>query len=401
MVSQNHRDEYDFWAGDFPSDGNARLSHRETEGVAPFLTIYIQTAVPSSLNEDHHAYNAIDTSPAHLHDGPTFNSNFASQHPDLLSGVGTPASSRDDYELHFGTHPPVAPALPSPPSPPPLEFDEIINILALAPNEASGPSLMMQGSFAPTADPSSPIPVPGPAPVQIPTFPQANHSPFGGPSMSVSLPYRLHSSQVPMYPDVHRARSGSYAGPMQSPYHHSAHPSAFHSTPNGTFVVPFQDLAPGPSRVTSPPSGPIQQVIHFDLDNPQHRDSPVPPTIQQSTIPIPASPSDSSFGSSPTLSPASSTSSLANPPSPTATRTETFRWRLNSQESQGWRCDCNTKAKKKKRHLESCPRNPSKPTIKCPCCSQIFVGGSRKSALKKHMLNFHKDKVHLLKKYKG
>ncbi|KAG8910373.1 hypothetical protein FRC00_008306, partial [Tulasnella sp. 408] len=250
MVSQNHQDEYDFWAGDFPSD------------------------VPPSLNtEDTNLYNAFNASPAHLHGGPTPNGDFTSQHPGNISGVGTPGSSMDDYELHFGAHSPVAPALPSPPSPPPLEFDEIINILALAPNEASGPSLMMQGSLAPTPDQASPIPVPGPAPVQVPTFPQAHHAPFEGPPMSVSLPYRLGSSQGPMYP-------------------------AFHSTPgtafNGTFRVPFQDLAPSPSRMASPPAGPVQHIIHFDLDNPQNQDSAVPPTIQPSSIPIPASPSDDS-----------------------------------------------------------------------------------------------------------
>ncbi|KAG8901266.1 RHO1 GDP-GTP exchange protein 2 [Tulasnella sp. 408] len=92
--------------------------------------------------------------------------------------------------------------------------------------------------------------------------------------------------------------------------------------------------------------------------------------------------------------------SLANPASPTAARTETFQWHPNSQESQGWRCDCGTSAKVRKRHLESCPRNPCKPAIKCPCCSQIFVGGSRKSALKKHVVNLYMDKLHLLKKYK-
>ncbi|KAG8893500.1 hypothetical protein FRC01_013552 [Tulasnella sp. 417] len=206
--------------------------------------------------------------------------------------------------------------------------------------------------------------------------------------------------------DVQRARSHSYGGPIPGPYYSSAHPSVFHSPSNtgfsGTFHVPFQDMAPGPSRLTSSPPGPVQHIIQFDLDNHPSEDTSVPGTIQSVSVPLPGSPSDdSSFMHSPTLSPASSTSSLANPPSPTTSRAETFRWRLNSQESQGWRCDCKTTAKKKKRHLESCPRNPNKPTIKCPCCSQIFIGGSRKSALKKHMLNFHKDKLYMLKGYKG
>lgn len=173
--------------------------HRK-RGLCPSLTIYILNEVPLNANDDPHPYNAFNASPAHLHAGPTFSSDLASQLPSNISGVGTPASSMDDYELHFGAHSPVAPALPPPPSPPPLEFDEIINILALAPNEASGPSLMMQGSAAPNPDQLSPIPVPRPAPVQIPTFPQAHHAPFGGPPTSASLPYRLGSSQGPMYP---------------------------------------------------------------------------------------------------------------------------------------------------------------------------------------------------------
>lgn len=376
MVSQNHPDEYDFWAADFPSDA------------------------PPNASDDLHPYNTFNAAPAYPHAVPTFNDGFGSQHLSDLSGAGTPSSSLDDYELHFGAHPPVS----QPPSPAPLAFDDIIDILALVPNEATGPNLM-QGSAAPASDQSAPIQAQGPAPLQIAALPQASPTPFGGPPMSASLPYSLYRSQTPMYPDLHRARSGSYGGPIQSPYHNSVPPSAFHTMPNtgfnGTFHVEFQDLAPSSSRMASPPVGPVQHIIHFDLGNNQYQDASIPPTIHPLSIPLPASPSEDSFSSSPTLSPATSTSSLANPPSPTTSRTETFRWRLNSQETQGWRCDCNTKAKKKKRHLESCPRNPRRPTIKCPCCSQIFVGGSRKSALKKHMLNFHKDKVHLLKKYKG
>ncbi|KIO23548.1 hypothetical protein M407DRAFT_214456 [Tulasnella calospora MUT 4182] len=377
MVSHNHQDEYDFWAGDFPSDA------------------------PPNANDDLHPSSTFNAPPAYPHARPTFIDGLGSQHLRDLSGAGTPSSFLDDYELHFGAHPPM----PQPPSPAPLAFDDIIDIFALVPSEATGPTLI-PGSAAPAPHQATPIQAPRPAPLQIAAFPQVSHAPFGGPPMSASLPYSLHSSRTPMYPDLHRARSGSYGGPIQSPYHNLVPPSSFHTMPNtasnGTFHVEFQDLAPDSSRMPSPPAGPVQHIIRFDLDNNQYHDSSVPPTIQPSSNPLPASPSaDSSFVSSPTLSPATSTSSLANPPSPTTMRTETFRWRLNSQETQGWHCDCNTKAKKIKRHLESCPRNPCKPTIKCPCCSQIFAGGSRKSALKKHMLNFHKDKVHLLKKYKG
>ncbi|KAG8929441.1 hypothetical protein FRC00_001450 [Tulasnella sp. 408] len=176
MVSQNHPHRYDSWAGEFPSD------------------------VPSNLNEDRHPHNASNASPAPPHAGPTFNDNFANQRASNISGVDTTPSSLDDYELHFGPHSPVAPVAPSPPSPPPLAFDEIINILAFSPNEAPGPSLLMQDSAGRTSNQSAPTPVQGPAPVHIPTFPQARDAPFGGPPMSVSLPYRVHSTQGLMYP---------------------------------------------------------------------------------------------------------------------------------------------------------------------------------------------------------
>ncbi|KAG9030868.1 hypothetical protein FS837_003163, partial [Tulasnella sp. UAMH 9824] len=142
MVSQTHPDGYDSWAGEFPSN------------------------VPPSLNDDPHPYNASNASPAHPHVGPTFNGDFANQHASNLSGVGISSSSLDEYELHFGPHSPVPPAAPSPPSPPPLAFDEIINILAFAPKEAIGPSLMMQDSAGLTSDQSAPTPVQGRAPVQ-------------------------------------------------------------------------------------------------------------------------------------------------------------------------------------------------------------------------------------------
>ncbi|KAG8896875.1 hypothetical protein FRC01_011582 [Tulasnella sp. 417] len=381
MVSSNHPDEHDLWAGDLPP------------------------TAPPNANDDPRPYNIFNAPPAHSYAGPTFNDRFASQDLSGLSGAGTPSSLRDEYELHFGAHPTIGAAAPSPPSPPPLEFDEIINLLAFVPNETTG-STLLQGSAGPTPDRSAPIQAPRPAPIQIPTFSQASHSSFEGPPMSASFPYSMYSRPPPMFSDVQRARSHSYGGPIPGPYASSAHPSVFHSPSNtgfsGTFHVEFQDMTPGPSRLASSRPGPAQHIIQFDLDNHPPEDTPFPGTIQSASTPLPGSPSEeSSFMSSPTLSPASSTSSLANPPSPTTSRAETFRWRLNSQESQGWRCDCKTTAKKKKRHLESCPKNPNKPTIKCPCCSQIFIGGSRKSALKKHMLNFHKDRLYMLKGYKG
>ncbi|KAG8955591.1 hypothetical protein FRC04_007582 [Tulasnella sp. 424] len=360
-----------FWAGDFSSDG----SRYADDGRHPYSTFSDPTANP--------------------YIGPTLDEELANNYPSDLSGVGSPSSPIDEYGLHFGTHPPIV----APPSPAFLQFEDVVN-LSLFAND--GPSA--QDYPARTLGPSGPGQPTVSTPMQIPTSTldhAADHIPFG--QMSASLPDSLYT---PMYPDVHRARSGSYAGPTQTPYHHSVSPSAFHTASNFGFgrtfqQVEFQDLANGPER----PNGPTQHVIDFDLDSAGYQHAGLPPTIQPSSIPLPASPSEESSSASspsPTHSPATSTSSLAAiPPSPSTSRGETFRWRLNSQDSPAWRCDCKSNAKKKKRHLESCPRNPNKPRMKCPCCDQFFIGGSRKSALKKHMLNFHKNQLHLLKKYKG
>ncbi|KAG8979016.1 hypothetical protein FRC05_009226 [Tulasnella sp. 425] len=365
-----------FWSGDFSSDG----SHHTDDG--------------------RHLYNTFGDPTANPYIGPTLEDELANRYPNDLSGAASPSSPIDEYGLHFGTHPPID----APLSPAFLPFGDIVH-LSLFANEG----LSTQEYPAPTLGSSGPNQPTGSTPMQIPTstLDHTDHIPFEAPQMSASLPYSLHSSQTPMYPDVHRARSGSYAGPTQTPYHHSVHPSAFHTASDlgfgRTFQVEFQDLANEPERLGSPSNGPTQHIIDFDFDSAGYQHAGPPPTIQPSSIPLPASPSEESSSSpSPTHSPATSTSSLtALPPSPSTSRGETFRWRLNSQESPAWRCDCKSNAKKKKRHLESCPRNPDKPKIKCPCCDQIFVGGSRKSALKKHMLNFHKDQLDRLKKHKG
>lgn len=195
----------------------------------------------------------------------------------------------------------------------------------------------------------------------------------------------------------------SYGGPAQSS-HPSPPPPAFNTTPNLGFNRPshvkFQSISPGPSRSTSVPVGLGQHVIQFNFDTHGHQSAVHPPTMHPSSLPFPASPlEDSPSSSSLTLSPAMSTSSLPNPPSSSTVQGGTFRWRVSS-DVPDWYCDCEYQTKKRKRHLESCPRNPNKPTIECPCCSQTFIGGSRTSALRKHMGRFHKEFLHLLKKNK-
>lgn len=198
-----------------------------------------------------------------------------------------------------------------------------------------------------------------------------------------------------------RATFNSDGGPAQSP-HPSLFPPAFNTTSNLGFNRPshveFQSISPGPSMSTSVPVGPGQHVIQFNFDTHGHQSAVHPPTMHPASGPFPAASSeDSPSSSSLNLSPAMSTSSLPNPPSSSTVRGRTFSWRVSSDGPE-WSCNCKHQPKKKKRHLESCPSNTNKPSIECPCCSQTFIGGSRESALRKHMRRFHKGFLHLLKK---
>lgn len=375
MDPHNNPDQYDFWSGDLPPNASPHP------------------------NGNQYPYNTFNAPTADTQAGPAFAGPFTHEYSNI-SRFEDPSSPLGEYAPQFRTHPLAYPS--APPDHAPIAFDDIVNMFALYPNE---PSSSAQDSVDPTPHQSTPL---GPTPVQIPTSRRLSLVPFEGHSTSASAPDSMHGnfSVYSDSADPHRATPGSYGGPSQSSSHNSLPPPAFNTTPNLGFGHPShvesRGTSRGPSRTRSLPVGPGQHIIQFNLDNHGHLPAGHPPSIHPPSVPFPASPSEDSFSSSsPTPSPAMSTSSLPNPPSSSTMRGGTLSWRvIDSSDVPGWSCDCESKTKKKKRHLESCPRNPNKPTIECPCCSRIFIGGSRKSALKKHMKRFHKDFLNLLKKNK-
>ncbi|KIO15580.1 hypothetical protein M407DRAFT_34827 [Tulasnella calospora MUT 4182] len=367
MNSSNDPDQDDLWSGEFPSNA----SHR--------------------LHNDRYLYNAFGARATGSQASST--SGGPSYHElSEIPGPGNPPSSMEDYEIRFETHS-LAPLSPSP-VPVSLEFEDIVDLLALGPSEPH----LAPHSVTPTPDQFVQSQPSGSVPLQIPTAPHFTHEPLGDHSMSASVPYIMRSDPSFLYLDHHRARSGSYSGPGQGPCQSSVSSPASRTTPHLAFNRPFhpesQRVSHRPPRVVSPSVGPAQHIHHFDANNHGHQPSVDSSTIQPSWV----SPSeDSSSSASQAVSPAMSTSSLANLPSSSTTGGEIHRWRINL-DTPGWVCDCGTNAKKRKRHLESCPNNPNKPTIECPCCPTVFTGGSRNSALRRHMQKFHEDQMDLLKK---
>ncbi|KAG9008104.1 hypothetical protein FRB90_009071 [Tulasnella sp. 427] len=273
-------------------------------------------------------------------------------------------------------------------SPAPLLLEDVVDLLALVPAE---PTTAQQPTI-PISDSGEPTQTIAPGAWSIPPPPPdyLENGPFAGSPVSSSLPRDMHSSGNSLYTDHHRPHPSTFAGQAQGPSSSTVHPTSSLMS-HRTFQIEYQDMRPDPQEtIPAEPPFPPQHVLRF---GPNGHTPGIPLAIQPTSIPLPSSPSDEpSSPSSPrsSVSPATSTASLPYPPSPSDLRGTTLRWKIDQREDQGWRCECAIQPKKKKRHLESCPNNPNKPTDKCPYCSRIFRGGSRKSARSKHVSKFHK-----------
>ncbi|KAG8949568.1 hypothetical protein FRC04_008501 [Tulasnella sp. 424] len=230
MDPHNNSDQYDFWSGDLSSNASQRP------------------------NDPQYQYNTSNAPTEDTQAGSSFSLPFNHEYRSI-SALENPSHPLRDYDLQFGT-PPASPS--APPEPAPLALEDIMDVFALYPNQ---PSSSAQDSVTPTLDQSSPL---GSPTVQIPTPHRLSHAPFGGHSMSPSIPYGMHSNSDSA--DPRRATFNSDGGPAQSP-HPSFFPPAFNTTSNLGFNRPshveFQSISPGPSMSTSVPVGPGQHVIHF------------------------------------------------------------------------------------------------------------------------------------------
>lgn len=368
MDSHNDSDWCDPSSGECPSNGNPPNTSN-----APSPAPHVGSTFGTSFNHDYSSFPGLDN-------------------------LSPPLS-------HFGTHP-QAPQWTGT-NHPLFDSEAIASLFALCPRESSS-------SQEPTTlTPSQPSlnQLSGSTVGSISTAPHITYVPFQDHSTSPPFPYTMQSKISPLYSaypeDPRRPRFGSYSGPTQYSSHYLRPPpnpyAPFNVGHNHRSRTETQDGRP---RFASLPVGPSQHVPQFNLDYQGHQSSINHLTVQPFSVPRTASLSEGSSSSSSrsTLSPATSTASLTNPPSPSSTTVQgqTFIWRLNP-EDPGFTCDCKHvhEVIKKKRHLESCPRNPHKPTIECPYCPEIYTGGSRRSTLSGHIRRAHKDKAHLLKKRKN